>query len=215
MKLENKKALREIVQEFSLKDLQSEQFRIFVNLLESWSSRTNLISKNDVSRIVSKHIGESLEVERLSLLRDNLKIMDLGAGAGFPGVPLAILHPNSQFTLIDSRRKKSLFLQEVADECNLKNIHVVCDRVEDFGASLSPQYDLVLARAVAALDVLWRWASPILNQDGALVAIKGGDVREEVSQLLVSADVNVETLSFRGEQLSSFESKKIVVATFK
>ena len=212
MKIENKKSLARLSQEFFLSDLQGGQFQCFVELLESWSSRTNLVSKNDVARLASKHISESLEIERLSLLSGKKRILDLGAGAGFPGVPLAIVNPNRLFVLLDSRRKKTLFLQEVADECSLTNIAIVCDRVENYGASFPDQYDVVVSRAVASLDVLWKWSVPILENAGCLIAIKGGDVQDEVSQLLSMDDVKVDVLSFCKNQSPDFETKKIIVA---
>ncbi len=209
---ENKIYFDRLVQEFALSDVQVKQMHRYVELLEQWSSRTNLVSKNDVTRLVSKHISESLEIARRALLPADGDILDLGSGAGFPGVPLAILSSELRFTLLDSRRIKSLFLQEVVEKCGLANVRVVCERIEDFANDERACFRFVLARAVAALDVLWGWCAPLLEKSGALAALKGGDIDKEVAKLRAAADVNVKVLPFQNN-LSENDSKKIVIVS--
>ncbi len=208
---ENKKHLALLAREFPLSEQQAAQMRRYVELMEQWSKRTNLVSRNDVTRLVSKHISESLEIERQKLLPAGGDVLDLGSGAGFPGMPLAILRPRQQFTLLDSRRIKSLFLQEVVDECRLANVRVVCDRIESFGAERFT-FRFVLSRAVAALDVLWRWSAPVLEKDGMLIVLKGGDIEKDVAKLRAMADVNVKVLPFENN-LPGNNSRKIIVVS--
>lgn len=206
-----KKEFDSLGKEFSLDDKKIWQLQQFISLLKSWNTRTNLVSKNDAPRLVSKHVYESLEIERNSLLSSPGRVLDLGAGAGFPGVPLAILHSEKSFTLLDSRRVKSLFLQEVADVCQLTNVKVVNERVENFHPSPSENFNFVLARAVASLDVLWGWSSPILCHGGQLIAVKGGDVQKEIDALSLVKRVHVKMFPFRGQDNPGFEEKRLIV----
>jgi len=215
MNLLDEKVLFALAKEFSFDEQKIGQFQKFISLLKTWNARTNLVSKNDASRLVSKHVYESLEIERHSLLSKQGRVLDLGTGAGFPGIPLAILNPELLFTLLDSRRIKTLFLQEVADACQLANVKVANTRVEEYQIAPNEQFDFVLARAVASLDVLWNWSSRILSQGGQLISLKGGDVQREIDALTAEHKVHVKTVPFRGQDSPGYEEKCIIIVAFQ
>jgi len=191
---ENKKAFTSLVGEQKLSSQQAKKVTQYVNLLEEWTTRTNLVSKRDVPKIVSRHIYESLEFCRNDLLPNNSRIMDLGSGAGFPGIMIAVFYPNCQVTLVESRKMKALFLQEVKDQLLLDNIVVVNDRVENL-VNFRLFFDVATARAVASLEELWSWSSPLLKRNGMLIAQKGGDVSQEIQ--IINPEVKISVIPFQ------------------
>lgn len=209
----NKTALEHVAALYNLSTQQVEQFGLYVELLESWSLRTNLISKNDRAKIVSRHIVESLEITQHDLVKDFSSVIDLGTGSGLPGIPLAIYYPNSHFTLLDSKRMKILFLQEVIDRLKLKNVIAVCSRAEDF----SPEHpcDILTARAVASLKDLWSFGWSFLKENGMLVALKGGDIEYEVQEVEHGYAVRTRILPFSGSSYPFSVDKKIVLVSKK
>ena len=162
------------------------KFSTFINLLERWSLRTNLVSQNDRVRIVEKHIADCLEITRHALIPTKGALLDMGSGAGFPGVPLAIFYPDLNVTLLDSKRNKTLFLREVVQQAELQSATVVCERIENMSNSY---FDFITARAVARLPDLWRWSHSLLQKSGLLIAMKGGDLHRELLQLKQDFDV--------------------------
>ncbi len=131
MHAQNKKELEALSKELKLTGEQTERFSVYINLLEQWNQRTNLISANDISFIVSKHIRESLEILFLDILNEKKTVMDLGTGAGFPGIPLSILNTQLDMTLVESRKMKILFLQDVVDTLKLYHVNVIGKRIEN------------------------------------------------------------------------------------
>jgi 16S rRNA (guanine527-N7)-methyltransferase len=208
---ENESALKTIAANFDLSPRQIEQLSLYVDLLESWSLRTNLISKNDRVKIVSRHILESLEIARHDYIQNSFSVVDLGTGSGLPGIPLAIFYPQVQFTLLDSKRKKILFLQEVVDRLELENVKAVCVRAEDF--SLENPCDVLTARAVARLKELWSLGRSFLKLRGVLVALKGGDMENEIAELEYAFDVRVKVVPFQKLPHQDSPDKKIVVVS--
>ncbi len=208
---ENKSALKYIAREFNLSSRQVEQFEFYVELLEAWSLRTNLISKNDRHRIVSRHIVESLEVTRYRFVQDSCSVLDLGSGSGLPGIPLAIFYPRAQFILLDSKRMKILFLQDVVERLSLNNVQVVCARAEDF--SLDLPCDVLTARAVARLAELWRLGCSFLKSNGLLVAFKGGELNDEVDEVENAFDVHTQIYPFQEAIDQECRDKKIVTVS--
>ncbi|HNW59252.1 MAG TPA: 16S rRNA (guanine(527)-N(7))-methyltransferase RsmG [bacterium] len=163
---------------------QAEQAERYVDLIEEWNQRTNLVSRQDVGRIVSRHVRESLWFCRPEVLGTSATVLDLGSGAGFPGVPMKIQLPELQLTLLDSRRMKALFLNEVVRTFGWKDVSVRCERAETLPATAPGLlFDLVVCRAVARLPELWRWSAPLLHRGGRLAALKGGDLTLELRQL--------------------------------
>jgi 16S rRNA (guanine527-N7)-methyltransferase len=155
-------------------------FSRYVNLVEDYTDRVNLISAGDVPRIVSKHIQESLLFLHVASLSNQIVVLDLGTGAGFPGIPMKIMNPGIRMTLVDSTRKRCLFLSEVVEELHLTGVDIVCDRVENLSLpGYYDKYDVVVARAVADLSRLWKWSQPLLKWGGKLITLKGGSLEKE------------------------------------
>ena len=188
--MENKDQLRQLqkklgAQEIALSESQLELLRLYVAMLFEWNERVNLISKNDRDVIVSRHIQESLAILPILSIPQKATVMDIGSGAGFPGLPIKIARPDLRMTLIESKRKRALFLRETIEELGLENIAVCDKRIEElhidttnFGA-----VDICFARAVAKLKTLWGWSEPLLKKSGTLVALKGGDIKAELNEL--------------------------------
>lgn len=182
---ENKSALLTLVKDVHLSPEQEAQTARYVELIERWSERTNLVSRHDLHRLVSRHVRESLWFCNSAFLEGARRILDLGSGAGFPGIPIKIVNPEPEMTLLDSRRMKALFLEEAVTTLGLAGTRVLCQRAESLPALDPPQhFDLVVCRAVARLRDLWDWCAPLLGPTGRLAALKGGDLTTEIDQLL-------------------------------
>ena len=151
-----------------------------IELWKEWNGKINVISRRDTDSIFEHHILHSLAIAEYCR-RNRIagrRILDLGCGGGFPGIPLAMEWPEVKFTLCDSIGKKVLVAQSVAEGLGLKNVTVVKARAEE----LPGQWDLVVSRAVAPLETLYGWVRGKFR--GSLICLKGGDVNEEISQLL-------------------------------
>ncbi|MGH7495456.1 MAG: 16S rRNA (guanine(527)-N(7))-methyltransferase RsmG [bacterium] len=178
--------LRSLPEDFRLDDHQVHQFGVYLDLILQWNSKAGLMSSADEDRLIKRHIVESLGVLSLKLLWPSAEVLDLGTGGGFPGIPVKIAMPSLMMTLLDSRRMKGLFLEEVVRTLALVHTQVVNDRAERVKERLASRYDFVLARAVSDLKTLWSWSSPLLKRGGSLLAQKGGDLETELNQLLHS-----------------------------
>lgn len=156
----------------------------YADLLLFWNKRVNLISRSDESKIVERHIAESLSVLKIFQFPSKSHILDLGTGGGFPGVPLAILRPDTEMDLLDSKRFKILFLQEVIERLELKNCRTIQERIENLSSlsAWSCTYDYVVTRAVSKLSQLYKWAYPLLKKNGTLIAWKGGNLDDEIDE---------------------------------
>lgn len=152
-----------------------------IELWKEWNGKINVISRRDTDSIFEHHILHSLAIAKYLELypaQSVQTVLDLGCGGGFPGIPLAMEWPEVQFTLCDSIGKKVLVAQSVAEGLGLANVKCVKARVEE----LPGQWDMVVSRAVAPLDTLYGWVRGKFR--GSLICLKGGDVNEEISQLL-------------------------------
>lgn len=167
----------------TLSDEQSALFDRYEALLRTWSGRVRLVSRKDRDRIRERHFIDSLRVTPF-LPRGKISLLDLGSGAGFPGVPVKIARPEVEVVLLESARMKGLFLYRLAGELRLDGLSVLAERAE--AARERPEhrgrYDIVSARAVGALPVLWRLASGFLKKDGELLALKGPGALREVEE---------------------------------
>ncbi|MBA3533275.1 MAG: 16S rRNA (guanine(527)-N(7))-methyltransferase RsmG, partial [Ardenticatenales bacterium] len=167
-----------------LSEAQLAQFARYAELLATWNERINLTAITDLEGIVVKHFLDSLSVLVAldPVAQAGTSIIDVGTGAGFPGIPLAIVRPTWQITLLEATRKKVDFLQLVADELGLSNAVTLWGRAEEQGheAAQREQYDVAVARAVAELPVLAEYCLPFVRVGGRWVAQKGARVEEEV-----------------------------------
>ncbi|MDI6791468.1 MAG: 16S rRNA (guanine(527)-N(7))-methyltransferase RsmG [bacterium] len=165
-----------------LSDHQVEQFITYLEEIKSWNRRINLTSIESPEDIVLKHFIDSLTCLKAVSLSEGLKVLDLGTGAGFPGIPLAIYQPQIDLTLLDSMRKRAEFLKHLKCVLGLPEIKILCGRAEEYGRDRTEreQYKLILSRAVSNLSVLAELALPFLRVGGEFLAMKGKEVREEI-----------------------------------
>ncbi|MEJ2052616.1 MAG: 16S rRNA (guanine(527)-N(7))-methyltransferase RsmG [Calditrichaceae bacterium] len=179
-------------QNIVLNALQKEQLNLFHKELLHWMPKLNLISSGDNQHIIERHFlpGFYYVYYLYNLLGyPGCKILDLGTGAGFPGVILAIIFNNHSVTLLDSSRKKTLFLKNVIEKLRL-NINVICERAEKLHDRSEFKYDVIVARAVAAIPLLIKWAAPLLDKDGYVLTLKGSNYDDEFDNSKINFKVN-------------------------
>jgi 16S rRNA (guanine527-N7)-methyltransferase len=163
---------------------QLEQFERYFRELVDWNERMNLTAITDREQVYIKHFYDSVSLAFFSPLQDCLTIADVGSGAGFPSIPLKILFPHLQVTIIDSLQKRINFLTTLTEILGLENVRCVHGRAEDVGRDVQhrERYDLVTARAVARLNVLAEFCMPLVRTGGLFVAMKGADPTEELEE---------------------------------
>lgn len=166
---------------FSLTDKQIQQLDLFYELLIEKNKVMNLTAITEFDEVIVKHFADSLSI--CTVLPESVNtVCDLGTGAGFPGIPMAIAYPNLQFTLIDSLNKRIKFLQEVVDALGLTNVTLVHARAEEAGRNkiYRENFDLVVSRAVANIATLSEYCLPLVNIGGYFISFKSGDVDSEI-----------------------------------
>jgi 16S rRNA (guanine527-N7)-methyltransferase len=168
-------------------DTQLQQFGALKDLYEEWNQKINVISRKDMEQFYEHHVLHSLSIATQFDFPEGYEIMDLGAGGGFPGIPLAIFFPEVHFHLVDSINKKLKVASAVAEAIGLKNLTVQHSRAEDIR---DKKFDIVISRAVAPLKDLWYWSKPLLKNRpidqpkklNGLICLKGGDLAKEISE---------------------------------
>lgn len=168
---------------FELSDAQLAQFDNYKNLLVEWNEKMNLTAITEDSEVATKHFIDSLY--GLKFLKNAKSLIDVGTGAGFPGLPLKIANPDISLTLLDSLNKRLNFLNAVVDELKLSSVTTVHSRAEDgaaCGSSLRDSFDVAVSRAVANLSVLCEYCLPYVKSGGVFLAYKGGDVEDELAE---------------------------------
>lgn len=161
-----------------LSEEQLDAFRRYAALLKEWNEKMNLTSIVEEEAVIEKHFYDSLLAGK-SLSLSNRKIADVGSGAGFPGLALAIAYPSSTVTLIDATKKKFAFLEEVKNALGLNNVRFLAGRVEEL-RDYRESFDVVISRGFAALRVFAEVGTPLLYVTGTLIAMKGPNVDEEI-----------------------------------
>lgn len=175
--IDNLKELR-----IKLSDLQLEQFYEYMNILIEWNKFMNLTGITEPNEIIIKHFIDSLTV--LNKIDEESTIIDIGTGAGFPGIPIKIALPETKIVLLDSLNKRIKFLDAVVDKLQLKNIETLHGRAEDYGKDkrYRAKYDVAIARAVAPLNILLEYLMPFVKIGGTCLCMKGLNSEEEISK---------------------------------
>lgn len=164
---------------------QTQQFEQLDELYREWNSKINVISRKDIDNLYTRHVLHSLSIAAFTSFAKGTRVMDLGTGGGFPGIPLAIFYPEVDFHLIDGTRKKIMVVKEIATALDLTNVRATQIRAEE----VKERYDFVVSRAVAPLDQLVQWARPLISRKdqnaipNGLIALKGGAVDKEIKTL--------------------------------
>ena len=191
-----------------LDENQLIQFEKLNELYQDWNLKINVVSRKDIDEIYLRHVLHSLGIAKVQAFKPGAQILDVGTGGGFPGIPLAILFPETQFHLVDSIGKKIKVVEEVAAGLNLKNVKITNDRVEN----ISGEYDFTVSRAVAQMETFVRWIKGRIAKKSehqlknGILYLKGGDLTEEL-QLYKSAKIYDLSDYFKED---FFETKKVV-----
>jgi 16S rRNA (guanine527-N7)-methyltransferase len=193
----------------NLDDLQLQRFTQLGALYATWNERVNLVSRKDIEHLYERHILHSLSIARFIKFKPDVKVMDLGTGGGFPGIPLAICFPEVQFTLIDSIAKKMRVVEDLVQVLGLKNVNTIVGRAENIKGS----FDYVVSRAVAPLSEIYAWTGKSIAKKqqhampNGIICLKGGDLREELLPFKNRVEVH-EIHDWFDEEF--FETKKLV-----
>ena len=171
--------------EVLLSEKQLNQFYQYYELLIKWNEVMNLTAITELEQVVTKHFVDSLSLAKIvDNLEDKISLIDVGTGAGFPGIPPKIAFPEIKITLLDSLNKRVKFLDEVIGQLGLNEIETVHGRAEDLGrdGKYREKFDLCVSRAVANLSTLSEYCLPFVKKDGCFVSYKSGKVEEELGQ---------------------------------
>jgi 16S rRNA (guanine527-N7)-methyltransferase len=192
-----------------LTETQRKQFSMLGAIYQHWNEQINVISRKDTENFYERHVLHSLGIAKVMEFSAGSRILDIGTGGGFPGIPLAMLHPDCQFTLVDSIGKKIRVVNEVKDALGLTNVNAIHDRAENIQGS----FDFIVSRAVTAMPDFIRWTKGKIakkNQNSlknGILYLKGGDLSEELST--VKHAIKIYHLNeFFSEEF--FETKKVV-----
>lgn len=166
-----------------LSDQQLNQFELMTKSLIDWNEKINVISRKDVEHLEERHIIHSLSISKFVTFKPGTKIIDVGTGGGFPGLPLAILFPECKFTLVDSIAKKIRVVNEISEAANLKNVVAYQARAEN----VNDKFDFVISRAVAAFPKFYGWTKKLIKKESfndisnGIIYLKGGDLKQELA----------------------------------
>ena len=201
-----------------LTEKQIEQFTTLYTLYADWNGKINVVSRKDFESLYEKHVLHSLAIAKYIQFEKGTKILDIGTGGGFPGIPLAILFPEVEFTLCDSIGKKIKVAEEVSKGLGLTNTDFVVGRVEN----LKEEFHFILSRAVAPMETLYRWTQDYIAEEcfnsklNGYLLLKGGDLKEEIKEIKrLNAKLNVQTSDLNNFFEEPFFETKQLVYIFK
>lgn len=191
----------------NLSEEQKSQFQQLENLYKDWNEKINVISRKDIDEFYERHVLHSLGIAKIMDFADGTKVLDIGTGGGFPGIPLAILFPNVEFTLVDSIGKKITVVKGVAESLGLKNVKAYHERAE----KIKDKFHFVVSRAVTQMPVFLRWLKGKFEKEqfnpkhNGVLYLKGGDLGEEL------AGIKCEIFNLQNHfEEEFFDTKKVV-----
>lgn len=191
----------------NLTDQQKSQFQQLETLYKDWNEKINVISRKDIDEFYERHVLHSLGIAKIMEFADGTKVLDIGTGGGFPGIPLAILFPNVEFTLVDSIGKKITVVNAVAESLGLKNVKAYHERAE----KIKDKFHFVVSRAVTQMPVFLRWLKGKFEKEqfnpkhNGVLYLKGGDLGEEL------AGIKCEIYNLKDQfKEEFFDTKKVV-----
>lgn len=206
--------MEEILKQFpNLTDNQIQQFEKLQFLYEDWNSKINVISRKDIDELYTRHVLHSLGIAKILEFKPGSKIMDVGTGGGFPGIPLAILFPEVDFYLIDVIAKKIRVVNEVASALELKNVKAEQKRAE----LVNQEFDFIVSRAVTNMPDFVSWVNGKIRKNSkhelqnGILYLKGGDLTEELADFKKAEQFNLSDF-FKDD---FFETKKVVHLALK
>lgn len=191
---------------------QKEQFNALGALYSEWNEKINVVSRKDIEELYERHVLHSLAISKFIDFKEGSRILDVGTGGGFPGIPLAILYPDVEFLLVDSVGKKIKVCKEIASHIGLENLQANHERME----KVNGEFDFVVSRAVAQTKQLYNWTRHLIAKDqknhipNGWLLLKGGDLKEELAAIHLKREVT-DLSSFFDEPF--FETKKLVYLT--
>ncbi|PCJ26562.1 MAG: 16S rRNA (guanine(527)-N(7))-methyltransferase RsmG [Flavobacteriales bacterium] len=194
-----------------LSEQQVEQFTMLASLYRDWNSQINVISRKDIDELYVKHVLHSLGIAKVIQFKDKTKVLDVGTGGGFPGIPLAILFPSVEFVLVDSIGKKIKVVKEVVDRLGLENVKAYHKRAEE----VNDQFDFIVTRAVTSIKKFIPWVKGKLHPESfnelknGVFFLKGGDLEEEI----IESNKKVETYPLSDYFKEAFFETKMVLYT--
>lgn len=192
-----------------LNEIQKQQIDALEDVYKFWNTQINVISRKDIDGLYERHILHSLAIAKFISFKEGASVLDVGTGGGFPGIPLAILFPETSFHLVDSIGKKIKVVNEVAQTIGLKNVkasHIRAEQIKD-------KYDFVISRAVTRLGEFYPWVRNKFKKDSlhalpnGILYLKGGDLTEEIKESKLNAEIYPLTDFFSEE---FFETKSLV-----
>jgi len=192
----------------NLSEKQLEQFSKLQELYQDWNLKINVVSRKDIDELYLRHVLHSLGIAKVMEFKAGAKVMDVGTGGGFPGIPLAILFPETQFHLVDSIGKKIKVVNEVVEGLGLENVKTTHGRVEE----VDETYDFIVSRAVAQMETFHRWVKNKVKKKenhalkNGILYLKGGDLTEELANFPKATIYDLP--DFFEEDF--FETKKVV-----
>jgi 16S rRNA (guanine527-N7)-methyltransferase len=185
----------------------------YKNLVLSENEKMNLTAITDEKEFIEKHFYDSLlPTECVNF--NNKSVLDIGSGAGFPGIPLAILYGNTKFTLLEPMQKRCNFLSDVINKLHLENVKVICKRAEDITENEREKYDIVVSRAVSSLPILLEICTPYLKNGGSFISYKGLKYQDEIDMsksALKSLNCHVAFVQMRKLPITKEERFNIII----
>jgi len=196
-----------------LSEKQTEQFKALFELYANWNVQINVISRKDIDELYVRHVLHSLAIAKFTKFPKGAKVLDVGCGGGFPGIPLAIMFPEAEFLLVDSIRKKIKVVNEVAEAIGLTNLRAIHERAEN----VKGQFHAVTSRAVTRMKPFRHWVHQKLNApylpgfSNGILALKGGDLDDEMSEIKAPYQEICLTDYFTED---FFETKKLIFVPY-